>query len=827
MLRSFEQLRRVAFGDLPPEEPIGAPASSPGSSPCAASCAWASTPRRWRRTSARRSPSRSRRTAGPSRPRRRRSAARSAPPASPRAPRPAPPRRRAPRRHGSPRSRPASPARCRLPSPAEGRAPPRARRPPRSRADRTSSPGCSGTRPLRCRPPARRRHPLRRSRPARPTPPLRWRLPPRASPRASLRRPTTRQQSSRPLPRRPLLARSRPRRPPPPRPPSRTALRPRARRYRPRPGRRGRRRSRRDRLPPSGAWSAPPSSIAGAPPPRRRPSRPPRRKPPPRRRSLLPRRPGRTRCSRRPRSSPRSMTAPSRLRPRHRRHLSVAALVPPLRRASGDLENTGAYDDLFGKTVFRRIEDAAVRRTGEEDDPEHAAQPAAAARPARRTPRRRGRGSPPRHGSRAPPPPTRRSPWRSTRPTQGTSSTGCPAWDAPRRRSPRPRRGARPRSRPRPPIRRCTWPSVPRPGHGTAPGTARPCRAAGHAAPPHHAARPGHAAPPSPYRQRPSPAPRSPHGGPAAPKRPAARPTGGAVALPGLVCANGHANPPDRPVCRLCAAPSGGPTRRRPALARRDRAQHGGGLRARPPGTSSAVAPGPPASAAPTSRLITVPSPLTGHLRSHLERGSRDGTWSPWTSAPPTAPRCTARGTSRCVCGPADAPARRGPARPGRRRAPDISGEVMSSRPPSAPPRLVGYEYEKALGSGGFADVFLYRQAARGAGSRSGRCSRRCSTSPCATSSTRGQRHGPDVDPSLDRHDPPGRGLRGPPPVHRDGVLLAPELRRALPQADHRRRGGAWACRSPGPWRPRTAPGSSTATSSPRTSWSPTTTDRR
>lgn len=34
----------------------------------------------------------------------------------------------------------------------------------------------------------------------------------------------------------------------------------------------------------------------------------------------------------------------------------------------------------------------------------------------------------------------------------------------------------------------------------------------------------------------------------------------------------------------------------------------------------------------------------------------------------------------------------------------------MSSRPPSQPPRLPGYEYEKLLGSGGFADVFLYRQ---------------------------------------------------------------------------------------------------------------------
>ncbi|MGP9539772.1 protein kinase domain-containing protein [Brachybacterium sp. AOP43-C2-M15] len=34
----------------------------------------------------------------------------------------------------------------------------------------------------------------------------------------------------------------------------------------------------------------------------------------------------------------------------------------------------------------------------------------------------------------------------------------------------------------------------------------------------------------------------------------------------------------------------------------------------------------------------------------------------------------------------------------------------MTSRPPSPPPRLPGYEYEQILGSGGFADVFLYRQ---------------------------------------------------------------------------------------------------------------------
>ncbi|GAA1712830.1 serine/threonine-protein kinase [Brachybacterium phenoliresistens] len=34
----------------------------------------------------------------------------------------------------------------------------------------------------------------------------------------------------------------------------------------------------------------------------------------------------------------------------------------------------------------------------------------------------------------------------------------------------------------------------------------------------------------------------------------------------------------------------------------------------------------------------------------------------------------------------------------------------MSTRPPSPHPELPGYQYEKLLGSGGFADVFLYRQ---------------------------------------------------------------------------------------------------------------------
>ena len=34
----------------------------------------------------------------------------------------------------------------------------------------------------------------------------------------------------------------------------------------------------------------------------------------------------------------------------------------------------------------------------------------------------------------------------------------------------------------------------------------------------------------------------------------------------------------------------------------------------------------------------------------------------------------------------------------------------MSSRPPSAPPELPGFSYIRPLGTGGFADVFLYEQ---------------------------------------------------------------------------------------------------------------------
>src|SRR5699024_9978034 len=121
-----------------------------------------------------------------------------------------------------------------------------------------------------------------------------------------------------------------------------------------------------------------------------------------------------------------------------------------------------------------------------------------------------------------------------------------------------------------------------------------------------------------------------------------------------------------------------------------------------------------------------------GLPRQRERRAAADHGAQPAAGHLPLAPRAAARGMARrrdrprhhqrhhaapggLRTRPAAAPRRRGPPRrgppgPRRRRAPDVRGEGMSSRPPSRPPRLPGYEYEQLLGSGGFADVFLYRQ---------------------------------------------------------------------------------------------------------------------
>src|SRR5699024_2687482 len=130
-----------------------------------------------------------------------------------------------------------------------------------------------------------------------------------------------------------------------------------------------------------------------------------------------------------------------------------------------------------------------------------------------------------------------------------------------------------------------------------------------HGAHPPHSGGPPHGAPPlSPHHgQRPAPSTAGPG-------------TPGALALPGLVCGNGHANSPERAVCRVCHAPLQGPTRtvarpplgtiwtsygervvldRTAILGRRPRASR--------------------VSAQDVPQLITVPSPQQDISRSHLE----------------------------------------------------------------------------------------------------------------------------------------------------------------------------------------------------------------
>ena len=92
------------------------------------------------------------------------------------------------------------------------------------------------------------------------------------------------------------------------------------------------------------------------------------------------------------------------------------------------------------------------------------------------------------------------------------------------------------------------------------------------------------------------------------------------MALPGLVCANGHANSPERSACRLCAAPLSGPTRTvaRPPLGAVVVSTGEGFVLDR----TAVIGRRPRASRVSGSdvpQLITVPSPQQDISRSHLE----------------------------------------------------------------------------------------------------------------------------------------------------------------------------------------------------------------
>src|SRR5699024_10553832 len=345
----------------------------------------------------------------------------------------------------------------------------------------------------------------------------------------------------------------------------------------------------------------------------------------------------------------------------------------------GDAESTGTYDDLFGQTVFRRIEDAAVRRTEDDegrhdpaeppaespDEPEaappadepHPAGPATGASvqappgspPAATADGPRLAGGPPactacrRPASRA-----RRAP---AAPPRGVHAhartrsapgvTGRSSRCRTRTADDRTRTADEPaRARPRPGRQRCGHPA--RPGlHRWARELARACRVP---------------------RLPPSPAGRDPHGRPAA---------------------AGHRADLDRSQLRA------GPHRdRRPTSPRLP-----GQRPRRSPADHGAQSPAghlPLPSRAATGGVARG-GPGHGHHQRHHPAAAGDGAGA---AADPGR-----RGADRWG---SDRPRGRDPA--------PAEGGGMSSRPPAPPPQLPGYEYEKLLGSGGFADVFLYRQ---------------------------------------------------------------------------------------------------------------------
>lgn len=249
----------------------------------------------------------------------------------------------------------------------------------------------------------------------------------------------------------------------------------------------------------------------------------------------------------------------------------LALLAPhtetaPLEDADG-LESSGAYDDLFGRTIHRSVEDAAVRR-GAEDESEGA-----------------GHGQP-RAADVSPGHPCSEE---SSGPEDGRRSLPSAA----------------PRSTPDSPAAVDTGVIDWVPGAGRiAPEIAR--------ADARRAAPPPRREPVSP------PTGRLLHQSPTAPVR--TRQSGRAVVLTGLVCRNGHANSAERSRCRACEAPLDGPARRvaRPPLGAIELSTGEHFVLDR----SAIVGRRPRASRADgrqAPQLITVPSPQQDVSRSHLE----------------------------------------------------------------------------------------------------------------------------------------------------------------------------------------------------------------
>lgn len=263
-----------------------------------------------------------------------------------------------------------------------------------------------------------------------------------------------------------------------------------------------------------------------------------------------------------------------------------------------DLDTSGTYDDLFGKTVFRSVEDAAVRRSEDDEDEEAPAAgssstPAPAAAP--------GPASAPSAASAEPAP-------SAAAPVPEQTGPDFIDWvPGVGRAAPEIAQTAAHRQA-HPPIAPAPYPQVHMPQRPAQPPA------------PQASARP--ATPAAPAR------PAAP--GPAAPGPSGAQGTSGLspsradaaqqVTLPGLLCPHGHANAPERQVCTACRLPLQGPVRpvTRPPLGRVLVSTGGGFVLDR----SAIVGRRPRASrvsVAAMPQLITVPSPQQDISRSHLE----------------------------------------------------------------------------------------------------------------------------------------------------------------------------------------------------------------
>ncbi len=336
-----------------------------------------------------------------------------------------------------------------------------------------------------------------------------------------------------------------------------------------------------------------------------------------------------------------------------------------------DLDATGAYDDLFGKTVFRSIEDAAVRRTEVDEHDEDEASTEAAGDSPEQADGAQDDSSEDIDEDRSDQPETLGQAELPTAdaassaiggelidwvPGVGRSAPEIAQTAARRASQPAPGQPAYPQVHlaERPPAPVTGPPRAVPPDYGSAPVPREGLGFGQQPGTPSMQAQPGQQAGPQQYG---APFPRSrapqapPHSGraasaphPVAPSGPppmaAARPngpahphppTGGsaapapqapsrAVMIPGVICPNGHANSPERHQCRTCGGPLEHSTRSvpRPPLGY---VQISTGNRV-VLDRSAVIGRRPRASrvsADDVPQLVTVPSPQQDISRSHVE----------------------------------------------------------------------------------------------------------------------------------------------------------------------------------------------------------------